>query len=1560
MKVPMNGAQVEAIRASLGVVPASHGPKNSHDHVLAILMCTIVEGIHHCSFCGMRLLPGEQQYWCCGRGGKQHIPWDPLPQDMEVLIQKKSWGPLSRIINSLFSLVVLHSKDPGISYHIGAAAPAMRLQGHMYTRLMKTSEHFWFVADGKYGMGYDSLSESQKSMVHTFHRILLRENRMIGVAPDLINRPTKHECQQGDIVVSASVEYLSAVFIGPAGLAPERCIRTLNDEDPMRQQLRGAVLGSRQTIPDDSPLWEPMMYPVFNLRSRIRFVRRLYYPLISIGKPRPMTLINYLRSIILHEKSFWFSSRLAQQFILDSWSRNEQMMVQYWSTPAFQQKLRSSMSHLGGGRHVGHTKIYMPSTYAGSSRYCQRNYHDAQFIAACEGSSHLFITMTANSNWPEITALLPSGQTACDRPDIVARVFNHKVSQLLDRLNEPKYLHPAHLGLQWLVYTIEWQQGGLPHVHLAVRLLLDGQIAPMTTIHEQLRFMRQIINAKMPPEGTTDYHLVRTFMVHGHPCVSCVKRRRDGSSGCRFYYPKSHCDASRVDNKGYPIYERGHDDCWVVPHNLKLLREFKCHFNTEWTLHSMFLGYLFKYINKGVDSSGVKISQHENEIAAFRAARVLSVSEAIWRTLGYLINYKVPRVILCKLRLPIVRAEDVQQDVAEHIMENDENRDFEAPPLENDEETNTEILEAEESSDNDHDITPEQSEIWKDHLSRYFMRQKDYDMTFTVFYQWWYIPLKRDIPRNWRERDDFYDDVASTIWKKRSIPVLARMPWVAPRYGELHYLRLLLHRIPASGFDDLLAGHRSFRESAIAHGLIQTDIEAVYVLKDALSMGFTGDSLRRLFCSLITTIEGVCDVWSHDPLRIALCHDYIPCESRGERWPSHCIEVLCVMDLCVLYASLEKGLLLPKLGKLNLPPVPKNRAELERFAAEMPNGYPLIGRFGEIIGVDVQRGTPIAHHEAELRKYRATANTEFTDVELNDRIRSFNSGQTDVYQEMLSMSSQGERAGGNLLHIDAPAGCGKTYLCTTFAAVMRQQGRIVLTCAATGIASLNFYYGRTAHSLFAIPVEKDFDVVDGPLLESLLFKVLRREKNPTNARIELLRHCSIIILDEVSMLHRDVLAALDNLLQAIMCTNRPFGGKFFVTLGDFRQICPPSPLFSSRTLSNDTESFATSAFVCSVLSLPIWKSFRIMQLVENERSKLDPRFHASLMSIGNGVQNEYTTAQLRSLFPDSKIITDPVAGMSWLFGASSGLAYPYEPNGSARRCVVAPFNSEASILNELATHEIGQNGFHNSELRELRSIDEYHTRQDQTVQTASNGSAVPPPSDLKQEISAHEQRLAEVEMLYTVDDEAGEVDNPVPPVFPNEIYENQQSLDSDVPISGDDVSVELLNSMEFSGVPTHRIKLCIGMVVIVTRNIDPSRGVMNGTRMIVSNISKSGRVVSLLHAVHAPGERQRYDPSLPFLLHRIKFTCRVGGSGNFMTRLQFPIRLAYAVSIHKSQSLTLDRVVVDLRSGVFEHGQLYVALSRVRMGSDVCFLLREDQDYVRNIVYQIFIEELRF
>ncbi|KAI8523384.1 hypothetical protein RHMOL_Rhmol13G0069100 [Rhododendron molle] len=70
-----------------------------------------------------------------------------------------------------------------------------------------------------------------------------------------------------------------------------------------------------------------------------------------------------------------------------------------------------------------------------------------------------------------------------------------------------------------------------------------------------------------------------------------------------------------------------------------------------------------------------------------------------------------------------------------------------------------------------------------------------------------------------------------------------------------------------------------------------------------------------------------------------------------------------------------------------------------------------------------------------------------------------------------------------------------------------------------------------------------------------------------------------------------------------------------------------------------------------------------------------------------------------------------------------------------------------------------------------------------------------------------------------------------------------------------------------------------------------------------------------------------------------------------MTRCQFPIRLAYAMTINKSQGQSVKFVGVDLCTSVFSHGQLYVALSRCTSGDYTGVLSSDASNSTTNIVH---------
>ena len=157
--------------------------------------------------------------------------------------------------------------------------------------------------------------------------------------------------------------------------------------------------------------------------------------------------------------------------------------------------------------------------------------------------------------------------------------------------------------------------------------------------------------------------------------------------------------------------------------------------------------------------------------------------------------------------------------------------------------------------------------------------------------------------------------------------------------------------------------------------------------------------------------------------------------------------------------------------------------------------------------------------------------------------------------------------------------------------------------------------------------------------------------------------------------------------------------------------------------------------------------------------------------------------------------------------------------------------------------------------------------------------------------------------------------------------------------------LDFLNSITLSGMPPHSMTLKVGAPVMLLRNLraGPGNGLRNGTRLIISKLGErvleaeitsginKGKSVLIPRITIAPS-----DTELPFTLKR----------------WQFPIRPCFAMSPNKAQGQTLDYIGLYLPQPVFTHGQLYVALSRVRRSSNLSVFVDDPLGYTKNIVYK--------
>ena len=207
-----------------------------------------------------------------------------------------------------------------------------------------------------------------------------------------------------------------------------------------------------------------------------------------------------------------------------------------------------------------------------------------------------------------------------------------------------------------------------------------------------------------------------------------------------------------------------------------------------------------------------------------------------------------------------------------------------------------------------------------------------------------------------------------------------------------------------------------------------------------------------------------------------------------------------------------------------------------------------------------------------------------------------------------------------------------------------------------------------------------------------------------------------------------------------------------------------------------------------------------------------------------------------------------------------------------------------------------------------------------------------------------DQYFLERTILSAKNDAVDDLNQAILNLFPGE----EQVLHSADKVTGGDnghYPIEFLNSIKVSGLPLARLALKPGCPLMLLRNLDPQNGLCNGTRMILLEIRSRVLRCRILGGDHTGKEvyipRITIEPSAEDL--SIPLSCR-----------QFPVRLAFAMTINKSQEQSVTHVGLDLQTAVFAHGQLYVALSRCTSPIRIKVLFAEDKTDMRtmNIVYQ--------
>ena len=210
--------------------------------------------------------------------------------------------------------------------------------------------------------------------------------------------------------------------------------------------------------------------------------------------------------------------------------------------------LRKNMEKLKReqGKKVGTLTSFLPASFLASYKWYIRLRLNSMATVRNHGFPDYFITLTANAKWHEIQDNLQykdprnlanwtkdynlkKNETSIHRPDLVARVFGRKMEEF-ENLLMKKHVLGVVVNL---IYIVEWQKRGLPHLHSIVTIKDSHRT-------KSIREINKVVCAEIPDRDKNPvlYQTVLEYAIHG-PCHRKCKLEK---GKCPKRFPKLYRD----------------------------------------------------------------------------------------------------------------------------------------------------------------------------------------------------------------------------------------------------------------------------------------------------------------------------------------------------------------------------------------------------------------------------------------------------------------------------------------------------------------------------------------------------------------------------------------------------------------------------------------------------------------------------------------------------------------------------------------------------------------------------------------------------------------------------------------------------------------------------------------------------------------------------------------------------------------------------------------------------------------------------------------------------------
>lgn len=467
---------------------------------------------------------------------------------------------------------------------------------------------------------------------------------------------------------------------------------------------------------------------------------------------------------------------------------------------------------------------------------------------------------------------------------------------------------------------------------------------------------------------------------------------------------------------------------------------------------------------------------------------------------------------------------------------------------------------------------------------------------------------------------------------------------------------------------------------------------------------------------------------------------------------------------------------------------------------------------------------------------------------------------------------------GRNLFLTGGGGVGKSFVIHQIVAAQRAAGRVVAVSASTGVAA-DHIGGVTLHSLLGL----------GLANEPLPRLIAAARRNPKLARVW--KRMELLVVDEVSMLDPVFFETVDRVVKVLRGnTELPFGGLQVVLVGDFFQL-PPVHTRPIDGGDGDDDNIVVFCFQTET-----WRNAidTVVELRHSFRQAGDRAFEELLNRARVGACTAADIALLSTrLAPASTTTTrahqrrrrqpkrrDDDDDESFDFDVCFG----NKPS---------PSPTSTTLHKELTVEE-----------------------EEKKEEDAENKSARVEPTRMHARRmnvdSINEVKLAELESTGGGGEE----------VF-------YAVVSCTVQRGGrDGVNRERRARLEkvaerlkaHSPVKTE-LHLRVGAQVMLLWNLDTEQGLVNGSRGVVVRWSRSSTAAK-------PVVRFTRQPDVDVVIDPHTWEYKVEDTGT-VSFTQIPLQLAWAITVHKAQGLSMDCVEMALDESVFEHGQAYVALSRV-------------------------------